>query len=96
MGWSCFTAHEGGLRALFIIKWPKKIKAKSKNNYIVHIKGVFTTITKIDGVEVPNDRIIDGLDMFPIFLWKHNKTLKEETLIMTRTSYPYVPIKLNH
>ena len=72
-----FTALEGGLRAPFIIRWPKKIKAGNKNNEIVHITDIFTTLSKMGGAKIPDDRLIDGLDMTPFFLGKTNKSPNE-------------------
>lgn len=62
-----FTALEGGIRAPFIARWPKKIPAGSRSNEIVHLVDIFPTIASITGAALPADRPIDGVNMEGFF-----------------------------
>jgi arylsulfatase len=57
-----FTGLEGSLRVPFIIRWPGKIPAGSVSNEIVHQMDLFPTLAGFTGAQVPQDRIIDGVD----------------------------------
>ena len=58
-----FSGYEGALRVPFVIRWPDKIKAGRVSDEIVHEMDLFPTLAKIAGGSVPDDRVIDGLDM---------------------------------
>lgn len=72
-----FTGWEGSLRAPFLIRWPGKIPAGSISNEIVHVVDLFPTLGKIAGCEVPEDRIIDGIDQYDFFTGKQEKSNRE-------------------
>lgn len=72
-----FTGYEGALRVPFVVKWPGKIKAGSVSDEIVHAMDIFPTLASISGSKVPNDRVIDGIDMKDFFLGKTNKSGRE-------------------
>jgi arylsulfatase len=61
------TAMEGGIRTPFMIRWPGRIPAGQVSNEIVHNTDVFTTLAHALGVQVPNDRAIDGVNQLPFF-----------------------------
>jgi arylsulfatase len=58
-----FTSLEGSNRAPCIIRWPGKIPAGRVSNELVHLVDTFTTLLLAAGAEVPDDRMIDGMDM---------------------------------
>jgi len=72
-----FTAYEGSLRTSFLVRWPEKIKAGSVSNEIVHITDVYTTLAKVGGATVPNDRIVDGVDQLDFFTGNSEKSARE-------------------
>jgi arylsulfatase len=57
-----FTCMEGSLRAPFLMRWPGKIPIGRKSNEIMHIVDLLPTLASAAGLDIPNDRIIDGLD----------------------------------
>ena len=57
------TLWDGGLRVPCIVRWPEKIKAGSECRGITSSIDLYPTLAKVAGAEVPNDRIIDGLDL---------------------------------
>ena len=72
-----FSGFEGALRVPFVIRWPENIKAGISSDEIVHAMDLFPTLAKIVGGAVPNDRIIDGIEMSDFFLGKTEKSGRE-------------------
>jgi arylsulfatase len=76
-----FTGFEGALRVPFVAKWPGKIKAGGVSDEIVHAMDLFPTIAKFAGADVPEDRVIDGIDMSDFFLNKTNKSGRDGFIV---------------
>ena len=74
---SYFTAKEGSLRVPFIIRWPGKIPSGKVSNEIVHQMDIYTTLASLTGAEIPDDRIIDGVDHSDFFLGNSEKSNRE-------------------
>jgi arylsulfatase len=72
-----FTALEGSLRTSFLIKWPGNIPAGRVSNEIVHITDLLPTFSTVAGYEVPNDRMIDGIDQIDFFLGRQEKSNRD-------------------
>jgi arylsulfatase len=64
---SYFTGMEGSLRTPAIVRYPGHVPAGQVSNEIVHITDMFTTLLLWSGLEVPKDRVIDGVDQRPFF-----------------------------
>lgn len=60
------STWEGGMRVPFIIRWPGQIPEGSVSNELTTTMDLFPTIARIVGAELPDDRIIDGHDIWPI------------------------------
>jgi arylsulfatase len=58
-----FTALEGSNRTACLIRWPGKVPAGKVSNELVHEVDMFTTLVLAGGGKVPEDRMIDGMDM---------------------------------
>ena len=58
-----FTSLEGSNRTPCIIRWPGKVPAGKVSNEIVHVVDWYPTLLKTAGAKVPDDRMIDGMDM---------------------------------
>jgi arylsulfatase len=76
-----FTGFEGALRVPFAIRWPGKIEAGRSSDEIVHAMDLFPTLAKIAGVTVPDDRVIDGLDMTDFLQGKTEKSGREGFIV---------------
>ncbi len=76
-----FTGFEGALRVPFVVKWPGKIKAGHTSDEIVHSMDLFPTIAKLTGSQVPDDRIIDGIDMSEFFLNTTDKSGRDGFIV---------------
>jgi arylsulfatase A-like enzyme len=72
-----FTAMEASLRAPFIIRWPGKVPAGRISNEIVHIVDMYSTLARVGGAKVPDDRPIDGVDQLDFFLGKQENSKRE-------------------
>ncbi len=70
------TEMEGGVRVPFIARWPRKIPAGAVSREPVMTIDLLPTLAKLIGAQVPNDRIIDGRDIWPILASKPGKKAK--------------------
>ncbi len=61
------STFEGGMRVPAIAWWPGTIAPGQVSMELACSMDLFTTGLKLAGAEVPSDRIIDGVDMTPIF-----------------------------
>jgi arylsulfatase A len=59
----CF---EGGFRVPFLARWPVVIPPATVSKEMAINFDLFVTILKLAGVPLPQDRIIDGLDIMPV------------------------------
>lgn len=59
------TTYEGGMRVPTICRWPGKIPADSASNSITTTMDILPTLAYLAGVEVPDDRVIDGVNIWP-------------------------------
>eukprot|EP00118_Oscarella_pearsei_P024950 m.307191 g.307191 ORF g.307191 m.307191 type:complete len:499 (+) comp41999_c0_seq1:36-1532(+) len=60
------TTWEGGVREPGLARWPGRIEAGRVSPEVVTTYDIFPTILKLAGVDLPNDRVIDGRDMSPV------------------------------
>ena len=72
-----FTGFEGALRVPFAIRWPGKIEAGRSSDEIVHAMDLFPTLANIAGGKVPNDRVIDGVDISDFLLGASDESGRE-------------------
>jgi len=57
---------EGGIRVPMIARWPGKIPAGRVAHAPAGTIDLFPTVLRLAGVDVPNDRVIDGCDVMPV------------------------------
>jgi arylsulfatase A-like enzyme len=76
-----FTGFEGALRVPFVVRWPGKIAAGTSSDEIVHEMDLFPTLAKIAGGKVPDDRIIDGIDVSDFLLGKTIKSGRDGFIV---------------
>jgi arylsulfatase A-like enzyme len=63
-GWK-MTFFEGGLHSPFFMKWPAQFPAGTQiDTPVAHID-LFATAAAAAGIPVPEDRVIDGVDLVP-------------------------------
>lgn len=60
-----WTDFEGGIRVPCIMRWPDTIQPSSTNSQITGIIDLLPTFCAIAGVDMPDDRVIDGRNILP-------------------------------
>jgi arylsulfatase A-like enzyme len=58
-----WTTFEGGTRTPLVARWPEKIKPGSQCHDLIGIIDMLPTFCSLAGANVPNDRVIDGVDI---------------------------------
>lgn len=61
------STYDGGLRVPFIIRAPGRVPAGTSSDLVCANLDLLPTIAKITGAKVPDDRVIDGVDISKIF-----------------------------
>jgi arylsulfatase len=74
---SYFTGMEGSLRTPAIIRYPGHVPAGQVSNEIVHITDMFTTLVRWAGLDIPGDRVIDGIDQRAFFEGRQKSSSRE-------------------
>ncbi|XP_037552321.1 N-acetylgalactosamine-6-sulfatase [Nematolebias whitei] len=69
------TTFEGGMREPAIAWWPGHIKEGMVSLQPANVMDLFTTCLALAGIDPPQDRIVDGLDLTPVLL-NSSKTLE--------------------
>jgi len=60
------SSWDGGMRVPLIARWPGHIKPGTRSSGIAMSIDFFPTIAKLAGAAVPDDRSIDGRDIWPV------------------------------
>ena len=76
-----FTGFEGALRVPFAIRWPGKIAAGTASDEVVHEMDLFPTFARFTGGKMPEDRVIDGIDMSAFFLGQRKESGREGFIV---------------
>jgi uncharacterized sulfatase len=63
-GWK-ITLFEGGIHVPFFARWPAEIAPGTEVSQPVHHFDLFATAASAAGAELPDDRVIDGVDLLP-------------------------------
>lgn len=61
---------EGGMRVPCIVRWPGRVPAGEKCSEVVGTIDVLPTLATLAGAKPPQDRIIDGRDIWPLLSGK--------------------------
>ena len=59
--------YEGGHRAPTIVRWPGRVAAGSTCDTVASGVDVLPTLCSAAGIDGPQDRVIDGVDLTPLF-----------------------------
>jgi arylsulfatase A-like enzyme len=63
-GWK-ITFFEGGIHVPYFIKWPARLRGGERIHFPVHHFDIYATAAAAAGVQLPDDRTIDGVDLVP-------------------------------
>lgn len=61
------TNYEGGYRVPMIARWPGKIPAGHVSAELAVMMDLFATVLHATGTKLPDDRVIDGRNILPLF-----------------------------
>ena len=103
-GWK-LNHFEGGTHVPFMAKWPARISAGTSMEDPIHHNDIFTTIAAAAGVQLPQDRKIDGVDLLPYvrketsgaphetLFWRegHQQTVLHQGWKLIRAEQPHLP-----
>lgn len=68
---------EGGMRVPCVVRWPGKIPAGTSSNLITSTIDLLPTFAAISGGKTPNDRTIDGVNIWPVLSGKAKANVRE-------------------
>jgi|TARA_B110000116_G_scaffold257052_1_gene256863 arylsulfatase A len=68
---------EGGMRVPCVVRWPGKIPAGTSSNLITSTIDLLPTFAAISGGKTPNDRTIDGVNIWPVLSGKAKTNVRE-------------------
>ena len=57
---------EGSMRVPFVVRWPDRIPAKSVCPELASTIDLLPTIARLAGGTIPGDRVVDGMDIWPL------------------------------
>jgi arylsulfatase A-like enzyme len=66
------TMFEGGYRVPCVMRWPGQIPAGTRCDELAVTLDLFPTIARLIGASLPNDRVIDGKDIWPLMAGEPN------------------------
>ena len=65
------SCYEGGSRAPCLVRWPGKVPAGKVSDAVFATIDFMPTFAKLAGFDVPDDRVIDGVDQTELLLGKN-------------------------
>jgi arylsulfatase A-like enzyme len=77
-----FTSLEGSNRAPCIVRWPGKVPAGKVSNELVHAVDWYTTLLNAASAKVPDDRMVDGVDMGDFLLGSGEESGRDTVLCL--------------
>lgn len=75
---------EGGVRVPFVARWPGTIPAGTESDEPITGTDLLPTLIKLAGGDVPNDRVIDGKDIWPLLAGKTDAKSPHEAIYYLR------------
>jgi len=87
-GWK-ITFFEGGIHVPYMLRWPAKIAAGQTYREPVHHFDIHATAAAAAGAQMPNDRVMDGVDLLP-YVRGEAAGIPHETLFWTQDNYRVV------
>jgi arylsulfatase A-like enzyme len=73
-----WTVFEGGIRVPAIVRWPKRIPARSISDQVGITMDLTASILAVTGAPIPADARLEGIDLFPV--WEGRAAEHERTL----------------
>jgi uncharacterized sulfatase len=77
------SSWEGGIRVPMIARWPGRIPTRRTCREMAGVIDMLPTLLKLAGAPIPQDRTIDGRDIFPLMTSEAAKTPHEALYSMS-------------
>jgi arylsulfatase A len=87
------SMFEGGLREPTIMWMPGTIPAGTDCNEMTLSMDILPTFAGLSGGKVPTDRVIDGMDIWPLIAGEAGATTPHETFFYTRYSQGLIAVR---
>jgi arylsulfatase A len=78
------STFEGGVRVPCVMRWPGKIPGQRITDEPIAIMDLLPTLVTLAGVTVPNDRVIDGRDIWPVIAGEERAKSPHEAIYYLR------------
>ena len=75
---------EGGVRVPFVARWPGQVPSGIESIEAITGMDLLPTLTKLAGGDVPDDRVIDGKDIWPLLAGKPEAKSPHEAIYYLR------------
>ncbi|MFN3189417.1 MAG: sulfatase [Aureliella sp.] len=75
---------EGGVRVPFVARWPGIIPAGTESDEAITGMDLLPTLARLAGGDAPNDRVIDGKDIWPLLTSKPDAKSPHEAIYYLR------------
>jgi len=86
------SLYQGGIRVPFMIAWPGKVPPGKTNDTPVVGSDLFPTLVNAAGGKIPLDRVIDGVNLAPLFA---GKEIERKTPLYFRYHGAVEPFKIS-
>ena len=60
------SRYDGGTRVACLVRWPGRVPPGTSSDALVAGFDLYTTFAALAGAAIPTDRIVDGMDVWPI------------------------------
>ena len=74
------STYEGGVRVPFVARWPGRVPAGMVSNEAITCMDLLPTLAGLAGGDVPDDRVIDGKDIWPLLAGIPNAKTPHEAI----------------
>jgi len=64
------SVYDGGCHVPFVMSWPETLPANETSDLIVSSMDIFSTAIELGGGKIPDDRVIDGVNLIPYLTGK--------------------------
>ena len=72
--------YEGGIRVPLIVTWPGKVREGIASDVPVNSLDFFPTFLRLAGITPPAERVLDGIDLFPLLTGAGTGRIERDTM----------------
>ena len=77
------STFEGGMRVPAVVRWPNTIPKGKESDLLITAMDLLPTLSNLAGAKIPQDRIIDGKDIWPILKGQVDATSPHDRFFYT-------------